>query len=1064
MISARRGVFLLPLIVSLTAGAGRQGVDDPQLRAAVERFFATQEAEDVVGYLSLWSTAAQRPPAEQLKFVFDSGDDKFSDVAIISVFKVVPAGDRVRVRVSATRDRTSPPRRPGGPPVTFHTNMAWSLTYVREGAEWKLLREGPAVDGLAESLLEAETADQRERLLAAEPELVNDTLIVALSRRATQAGQLQAHAAAQKGFERMLELARRLGNPRLEGEALQNLANAMYFQRNLDGALKVYEERLALERGRSDDEGIASSLLGIATIRYTFAEYGTALASYREALEIQELHGDQGAIATTLISTGNILYLQGDFTNAIADYVRSRDINRKILNTPGEADALEGMGRVFVAQGDYAAALDAFGGVLAEGRARKDRNEQGSALLSIGDVHFRLGNLDRARTALEESRAHFEAVRDLSYVGRAWQSLAMIDLVSGSFAAAEEKYRKSSASCAAPGDGDCVATATAGLAFAQTAQDEFPEGIASYKKAIEAFSALKRREQAARAQIGLSQALAGSGAYAGAADAALRARREAEALANDDVLWRALAAQAAALDRLKEVGSAKRAKSAALAAVAAVDRLLEAARVRPSAPVARDSASAFVILAILQAQSGDAAGAFESIERMRVHDLRVMLAAGERDISRGMSDAERDEERTIAVELVSLHAQLSREKGLPKPDSGRIARLEKRVAEATARRTAQQQRLFERLPDLRIWRGLVPAATRADVADFIVDARTILVELVVGDEKVLAVTARRGEKGIEFAAELAAMNRKTLATQVAALIQPETLRDPQAWRRASREFAEKIPLAWGDATQAIVVPHEILWRVPFEALPSASGQIVDSTTVTYAPSVTALVKSPRQGQTSAAADLLIAVAAPELAPPVVERISQTAPGWTIRTSASAEREAGLVARDGNPATTIVLSGSTATEAAVRERLPSADVVHLAAPFRINGASPLFSPVLLAPDPGYDGALEAREIMNLDLQARVTILTDGAAMTMREAADEAPALGWAWRAAGVPVTIMPRWAGDDSASDEIVIELHRRLRAGEGAAAALQGARMKVRGDEKTSAPFYWAGWMLIGGR
>jgi tetratricopeptide (TPR) repeat protein/CHAT domain-containing protein len=1064
MIPTRRGLFLLSLVASLTAAAGRQGVDDPQLRAAVELFFATQEAEDVAGYLSLWSTTAQRPPADQLKFVFDSGDDKFSEIAIVSVFKVVPAGDRVRVRVSATRDRMSPPRRPGGPPLTFHTTMAWSLTYVREGAEWKLVREGPAVDGLAESLIEAETAEQRERLLAAEPELVNDTLIVALSRRATQAGQLQAHALAQKGFERMLELARRLGNQMLEGEALQNLANAMYFQRNLEGALKVYEERLALERGRGDNDGIASSLLGVATIRYTFAEYGLALTSYREALEIQERQGDQGGIATTLISTGNILYLQGDFTNATADYARSRDINRKILNTAGEADALEGMGRVFVAQGDYAAALDAFAGALAEGKARNDRNGQGSALLNIGDVHFRLGNLDSARAALEESRTHFEAVKDLSYVGRAWQSLAMIDLVSGSFAAAEEKYKRSSASCAGPGDADCVATATVGLAFAQTAQDKFPEGITSYKKAIEAFSALKRREQAARAQIGLSRALAGSGVYAGAVEAAVRARREAEALANDDVLWRALTAEAASRDRLKEVGSDTRAMTAALASVAAVDRLLEAARVRPSAPVARDSGSAFVTLAILQAQAGDAAGAFESIERMRVHDLRVMLAAGERDICRGMSDAERDEERAIAVDLVSLHAQLSREKGLPKPDSARIGRLEKSLADATARRAAQQQRLFERLPDLRTWRGLVPPATRADVADLLVDARTLLVEFAIGDESVLVVTARRVEKRVEFAAALATMDRKTLATQVAALIQPETLRDPQAWRRASHQFVEKLPLTWGDASLAIVIPHEILWRVPFEALPSAVGQVVDSTSVSYAPSVTALVRTPPHESGSAGAYRLVAVAAPALAPAVAERIAQTAPGWTIRTPASAEREAGLVARDADPATTIVLSGSAATESAVRERLPSADVVHLAAPFRINGASPLFSPVLLAPEAAYDGALEAREIMNLDLHARATLLTDGAAMTMRDAADEAPALAWAWRAAGVPVTIMPRWAGDESASDELVAEWHRRLRGGETAATALQGARTKIRSTEQTSAPFYWAGWLIMAGR
>ena len=55
---------LLVAMVSLTA-AGRQGIDDPALRAAVERFFAMQQAEDVDGYLSLWSTNGQasRPPS-----------------------------------------------------------------------------------------------------------------------------------------------------------------------------------------------------------------------------------------------------------------------------------------------------------------------------------------------------------------------------------------------------------------------------------------------------------------------------------------------------------------------------------------------------------------------------------------------------------------------------------------------------------------------------------------------------------------------------------------------------------------------------------------------------------------------------------------------------------------------------------------------------------------------------------------------------------------------------------------------------------------------------------------
>ena len=1057
MTSAASLSFILSLAVLLMASYGRQGTDDPRLRAAVERFFAMQQAEDVAGYLSLWSTKVERPTAAQLKYVFESGDDTFSDITVVGAF---PAGDRLRVRVSATRNRVTPARMPGRPPFTSHSTTTWVLLYVSEGDDWKLVREGSASDDLADRILEAPTPDAREELLTAEPELVNDALIMALSRRAGQAAQEKNYPAAEAGFERMRDVARRVGNQRLEGEALQNLANARYFQRNLQGALEAYEARLPLERERQDQSGTAAALLGIATIRYSFSEYVTALSTYREALVIQERLDDTGAMATTLISTGNVLYLQGDFSAAIADYTRSRDLNRALPNAAGEADALEGLGRVFMAQGNYRAALDALNGVLAEGRARNDRNDQGAALLSIGDVLFRLGNLDGARSALVESRVHFEAVKHLSHAGRAWQGLALVDLVASRFTLAEDEYRKSGDSCGIAGDRECVAAAISGLAFAQTAQDKFTEGIASYQKAIEAFTSLKRPEPAARAEIGLSRALARSGAYAAALDAASHARGVAAGLPNDDVLWRALVAEAEALRHLRE---RPKAIAAATDAGAAVDRLLEIAKIRPSAPVARDSSSAFATLALLQAEDGDAAAAFESAERMRAHDLRVLLAPGERDISRGMTDVERDTERALVGELVSLHAQLTRERGLPKPDSARIARLDKTIAEVTARRAAQQQALFERLPALRTWRGLTPAATRADIEALLPDPSTLLAQFVVGEETLLVILARRAEDGgVRFSTQFEAASRRVIAERVAKLTERDTMRDADTWRKAALELVPGLPATFGTATRAIVIPHEVLWRVPFEALPGETGFVSATTSIVYAPSVTALVRMPPVAERPPSPGGLVAVSAPELGPTVTEETARTAPDWLIRSATTAAEEMQAIAAGAETDRAHMLSGAAATEASLDERLPQADVIHLGAPFRVNGASPLFSAMLLAPDAAHDGALEAREIMNLDLHAAIAVLSDGASMTMRDAADEVGAVAWAWRAAGVPSLVLPRWAADDVVSTELLVAFHARLRAGDTPDVALQYARATIRSRSKTSAPFYWANFMLVG--
>jgi CHAT domain-containing protein len=269
----------------------------------------------------------------------------------------------------------------------------------------------------------------------------------------------------------------------------------------------------------------------------------------------------------------------------------------------------------------------------------------------------------------------------------------------------------------------------------------------------------------------------------------------------------------------------------------------------------------------------------------------------------------------------------------------------------------------------------------------------------------------------------------------------------------------------GTATRAIVIPHEVLWRVPFEALPTENGYLADTMSIAYAPSVTALVRAPRASSSDQGATdtTLLIAGSPQLSPAMIERTAQTAPGWLLRTAASSDQEIkALVGGAADQPAPIELIGANATEAALRERLPAASVIHLATPFRINGASPLFSSTLLAPDASDDGALEAREVMNLDLHARVAVVSDGTAMAMRDAADEAATVAWTWRAAGVPALILRRWASDEVLSSTFLAEVHARLRAGDAPDVALQGARKKMKASKGGALPFQWAAWMLIG--
>ena len=1068
-------LFAIAAIAGLAAAPVGRGLEtpplqddiDPSLRAAVERFYATQEAEDIPGYLALWAASAERPLPAQLKFIFDSGDDKFSD---LQIRRVKTDGDRTTVRVSVVRDRAiTNVRRPDGSSPAMHLAMQEELTYVREGGEWKLSHEGPAGEGLASALLTAASAADRESLLSSEPELVNTALVTSVARHGDAYVVASQYAAAQRVYELAIELAQRVGDKRVEAEAWQNVANALYFQRKLPEAQTAYERRLAIDRERNDDAGIAAGTLGIATVLYSRFEYTDSLVRYREALALFERLHDAPGIATTLISTGNVQFVQGDFARAVADYRRSRDVFHDIPDTRGEANASAGLGRALAARGDLAGALNAYTLVLQEGRARYDDALQANALKSIGEIHFRLGNLDIARSTLEQSRSHFEAVRDFPNAGRVWQSAGQVDLVATRFSAAEQDYTSSIKACGTgppPEDADCVAHAIVGLAFAQSAQQHYDAAINSYRRGIAALMVLNNAEDAARAEIGLSQALYGGGNYTLALASALHAVDQGTNLKRDDVSWRALVAQARATRRL---GKPDRALEVAQRAVAAVERLAAGFEELPLERVPPDSSDAYALLAVLQAESGDGRAAFTTVERRRAHALRIVLAANDVDIHRGMTDAEREEERRLTIDVITLAAQIRNETALPHPDGARVARLSEQLVSAKSARTAARQKLFTRLPALAVWRGLAGTADTAAALGPLVPNSPLLAEFIVNDEDLLVVLVGQSAEGaLRTDAYVAHVESRDLTERITRALQPASLRDADAWQSAAVDLVKLFPAsAWARiaaAPRALIVPDDVLWHVPFEALPVEGGLLGDRTVVQYIASAAALL--PSGDDSRAPSRSLLAVASPELTPASTERMIATAPGWPLRIDASPVTEARSVAAALEAPDDAVVTGSSATETMFRERAPSASMLHISAPFRVNSASPLFSPILLAGDataaPDRDGLMEARELFDLDLPAQFAVFTDGAALSMRAAAPAAAVVGWAWRAAGVPAIIIPRWPSDPSATATLMEEFYRQVKAGAAIDEALQRARAAVRAKEDMRAPVFWAGWMLLG--
>jgi hypothetical protein len=125
--------------------------------------------------------------------------------------------------------------------------------------------------------------------------------------------------------------------------------------------------------------------------------------------------------------------------------------------------------------------------------------------------------------------------------------------------------------------------------------------------------------------------------------------------------------------------------------------------------------------------------------------------------------------------------------------------------------------------------------------------------------------------------------------------------------------------------------------------------------------------------------------------------------------------------------------------------------------------------LLAAKPGtttaeQDGRLEVQEVFNLDLhEANLVVLSAcETALGEQSRGDELVGLSRAFLYAGSPVVVASLWPVEDEATGVLMTAFHRQIQAGVGPAAALTSAQAEVRRQEKWAAPYYWAGFVVIG--
>jgi CHAT domain-containing protein/tetratricopeptide (TPR) repeat protein len=856
------------------------------------------------------------------------------------------------------------------------------------------------------------------RALALREKLAPDSLLVAnslnsLGIAAQQRGDLEG---GMEYHRRALALREKLAPQSPDvSQSLNNLGNGARKQGELAAAEEYFRRALALhERIAPRSQAAAGCLGNLGLVAKDQGDLAAAREYLRRALALHEQFApDSRRVATDLLNLGVVAEMQSDFAAAEGYYRRALALDEKLApNSLSVASSLGNMGNVALHRGDPRAALD----YHRQSLALQERLAPGSlpvatSLINLGEVALAQRNLPAAREYQQRALALREhlAPRSLG-VAQSLLCLARTALAQGDLAEAERRAGRAWE-----------------LARQQAGSVSGDEARRAFGAANALIAATLMRAQVARGRPAAALATLEESRAQSLLQLLLERRLDTRSVSAD--------LQAAHRAAVRAQDQAEQTAAAATVAKALAWRDLAAAQEGTSSP--ED----------LQRRREALAAATKSLEEAQ---SRYTLARVEADQS--WSDIRRSAPRLFPAPFLPEEAR----KALP---AGTL------FLAYAVRNDQLYVFLLHANPPTRK-HGPAPGRSRPVASAPAVSVQKIALTSEELRNRVIALRQQITDPKADAAATVRASR-----SLFAALFPPPVRREVQR------------------APRLLVSPDGPLWELPFAALiTNAAGApryLGQEKPITSTPSLTlfAQCRGERRRQTPAGTPRGLVVGNP-----LFERgRTQLASSPTGASLIPNERAALFMdgrcpaplpgtAREATDVAALyrgeLLMGENATEAAVRERVGNADIIHLATHSYLHPTRAMSSGVLLAepaeePAAGQtsnDGALQAWEIYSqLKLTAELVVLS--ACETGRGENVQGEGIVGLVRAlqyAGARSVVASQWKVADESTSRLMVAFHRKLRAGLAKDEALRQAMAVVRSDPRWAHPYYWAAFFLTG--
>ncbi|MGD1922464.1 MAG: CHAT domain-containing protein [Pleurocapsa sp.] len=242
----------------------------------------------------------------------------------------------------------------------------------------------------------------------------------------------------------------------------------------------------------------------------------------------------------------------------------------------------------------------------------------------------------------------------------------------------------------------------------------------------------------------------------------------------------------------------------------------------------------------------------------------------------------------------------------------------------------------------------------------------------------------------------------------------------------------------------VFIPQESLFLVPFPALQDSQGEfLIEQHTIQIAPSIQTLAVKPTESDINNSQPLI--VGNPD---PMPESLSSL-PG--------AEIEAQAIAKILN---TTPIIGQSAIESSIVKRMQQAKLIHLATHGLFDEHQGLQSSLALSTRDNNEGFLTAEEILDLNLNAELVVLSACNTGRGTITGDGVVGLSRSFLLAGARNTLVSLWYVPDLATSALMTDFYLQLQADPNMPRALRQAMLNTMKTYPT--PHEWAAFMLVG--